>query len=65
MDNSKHNPGKVVVGNANLPIGAVDNAKIGAVDALPTGFSGEKNANRPFISPTAFRKRSFCNWKPN
>lgn len=34
MDNSKHNPVKVV-GNANLPIGGVDNAKIGAVkDAI-------------------------------
>ena len=51
MDNSKHNPGKVVVGNANLPIGGVDNAKIGAVDALPTGFSGEKNANREIGAP--------------
>ena len=51
MDNSKNNPGKVVVGNANLPIGGVNSAKIGGVKDAATEFSGEKNANREIGAP--------------
>jgi REP element-mobilizing transposase RayT len=51
VDNSKNNPGKVVVGNANLPIGGVNNAKIGGVKDAATEFSGEKNANREIGAP--------------
>ena len=46
MANSKHTPG-----NANLPIGGVDNVKTDAANAAPTEFSEEKNANREIGAP--------------
>ena len=46
MANSKKSPG-----NANLPIGGVDDANRGGVTAAATDFTGEKNANREIGAP--------------
>ncbi len=46
MANSKHSPR-----NANLPIGGLDGANLGAMTATPTAFSGEKPANQEIGAP--------------